>query len=69
MLAPERASSCSQRAPNSSRARAPVVAEAAADGRVALTYEGAAVAWRAQVAPTEAHLQAGVGVETALLGG
>ena len=42
VLAPERASSCSPRAPSSSRARAPVVAEAAADGRVALTYEGVA---------------------------
>jgi hypothetical protein len=47
--------------------RAPVVAEAAPGGRVALTYESAAVAWRAHVAPTEAHLQAGVGVETALV--
>ncbi len=46
---------------------APVVAEAAPGGRVALTYEGAAIAWRAQVTLVDAHLQAGVGAETALV--
>ncbi len=48
--------------------RAPVSAEATPGGRTTLTYAGRAVTWRAQVHLAEAHLQAGVGVETALVG-
>lgn len=47
---------------------APVVVAGASGGRVALAYAGAAVAWRAQVALAEARLQAGVGVDTVLVG-